>query len=285
MKILIIGNLHHKNKAGLIDVLNYLQWTYKFGTLNDIVNFDIIYSPSIPFDPSSYPTKKIIFGPHFSVFPDHKMNLINNKYNNAVYIQPSKWVVNLWINMGVRHIPIKSMPFPVNINLFSPKISNQKKNVFIYFKRRQTKELNMLEQFLNYQQISYKIFDYVKKYEEGDYLNYLKNSKYGIILDAHESQGFAIEEALSCNVPLLVWNTKTMNQEYGSSYRDIPCTTIPYWDERCGECFYDINELEEKYDTFISKLDQYEPRQYIVDNLNLEVCSKKLLDLIQNIPN
>ena len=51
----------------------------------------------------------------------------------------------------------------------------------------------------------------------------MQKAKYGIILDAHESQGFAIEEALSCNVPLLVWNTKFMSQEYGSRYENIPC--------------------------------------------------------------
>ena len=277
MKILIIGSFfHHKNKAGLIAVLNYLQWTYNFGTLNDINNFDIIYSPSEPIDSSKYPTKKFIFGPHFSVFPDHKMNLINNKYNNAIYIQPSKWVVNLWINMGVKHIPIKSMPFAVNTNLFTPSNENNKNSVFIYFKRRKIDELNFLKTFLNHKNIEYKIFDYGKKYEEEDYLNYLKNSKYGIILDAHESQGFAIEEALSCNIPLLVWNTKTMNQEYGSSYDSIPCTTIPYWEERCGEYFYDINELEEIYNTFISKLDQYQPRQFILENLSVEKCAEYL---------
>ena len=40
------------------------------------------------------------------------------------------------------------------------------------------------------------VFDYVKRYNEEDYLDCLKNAKFGIILDAHESQGFAIEEAL-----------------------------------------------------------------------------------------
>ena len=86
---------------------------------------------------------------------------------------------------------------------------------------------------MNNNNIKYKIFDYVKKYNEEDYLHYLQDSRYGIILDAHESQGFAIEEALSCNVPLLVWNTEYMSQEYGSHYSDIPCTSIPYWYNRC----------------------------------------------------
>jgi len=283
MKFLIIESyFHHKNKMGLIAVLNYLQWTYKVGTLNDIVNFDIIYSPSEAIDVSKYPTKKFIFGPHFSVFPDHKMNLINNKYANAIYIQPSKWAADVWINMGVKHIPIKYLPFAVNTNLFSPKISNQKNNVFIYFKSRKIDELNFLKNFLKHKNIEYRIFDYRNKYQESDYLDYLKKSKYGIWLGRHESQGFALEEALSCNVPLLVWNTKTMNQEYRSSYGAIPCTTIPYWDEKCGEYFYDINELDIKYDTFISKLNTYQPRQFILENLSVEKCSEKLVNLINN---
>ena len=75
---------------------------------------------------------------------------------------------------------------------------------------------NILE-ILDSHNIEYKIFDYVNRYSEEEYIDYLQHSKYGIILDAHESQGFAIEEALSCNVPLLVWGAKTMNQEYRSN--------------------------------------------------------------------
>ena len=56
------------------------------------------------------------------------------------------------------------------------------------------------------------------------------------------------------NIPLLVWDVKSMNQEEGYNYPDIPCTTIPYWDETCGEYFYEANELENKYNVFINNL-------------------------------
>ena len=151
-------------------------------------------------------------------------------------------------------IPFKPFPFPVDTNKFSPNSNNVKTEVFIYFKRRNPIELTFIESFLKSNNINYNIFDYVKRYDENDYLSFLQKSKFGIILDAHESQGFAIQEALSCNVPLLVWNTKTMNQEYGSKYSNIHCTTIPYWDQRCGEFFYNINELDETFNLFISKL-------------------------------
>ena len=101
MKFLIVSpHFHHKNKIGLINILNYLQWSYHFGNMNDINNYDIIYSPNSPIDVSKYPNKKFIFGPHFSVFPTNKIKQINNIHNNSIYIQPSEWVVNLWKQMA-----------------------------------------------------------------------------------------------------------------------------------------------------------------------------------------
>ena len=124
------------------------------------------------------------------------------------------------------NLPLKVFYFPVDTIKFCP-VSIEKNKIFIYFKRRKKDELNIITSFLKSKNQEYKIFDYVQTYKEEDYLKYLQESKYGIVLDAHESQGFAIEEALSCNVPLLVWNISSMNQEEGTNYPDIKATSIP----------------------------------------------------------
>ena len=281
MNVLIVSpDFHAKNKIGLINILNYLQWPYHFGNMNDINNYDIIYSPSSPIDTSKYPDKKFIFGPHFSVFPNNKITQINN-IHNSIYIQPSEWVVDLWIQMGAQqYIPIKSFCFPVDTDKFN-NANKVRDKVFIYFKRRQPKELQFIEEYFKKMNIEYVIFDYIKRYKEEDYISYLQESKYGLILDAHESQGFAIQEAMSCNVPVLVWNTKFMSQEYGSNYKNIPCTTIPYWSEQCGEFFYEPQEFECKYNEFINKLETYEPRKYVMEHLSVEKCAERFTNLIE----
>jgi glycosyltransferase involved in cell wall biosynthesis len=186
--------------------------------------------------------------------------------------------------MGANTIlPIKVLPLPVNIEKFKPVEKIKKDKVFIYFKRREPEELEFLKRELDKRNIEYIIFHYIKRYKEEDYLKYLQESKYGIILGAHESQGFAIEEALSCNVPLLVWSATTMNKEYGSSFEAIPCTSVPYWDERCGEIFYKQEEWETKFDEFISKLNTYKPREYVLENLSVEKCAEKWNSLISSI--
>ena len=264
-------------------ILKYLKFEYKFGDMNDVKNFKVIISPNIPINTSVFPNKFFIFGPHFSVFPNQLLYKINNVHKNSIYLQPSEWALNVWKNFNVESIiPLKVFYFPVNTKKFKLMENTKKEKVFIYFKRRKLEELSFLKTFLHNKTIEFKIFDYVKRYEEEDYLKYLQESKYGIILDAHESQGFAIEEALSCNVPLLVWNVSSMNQEEGVNYPNIPATSIPYWDNRCGESFYNKEEFEEKYNEFTSKLDTYKPREFVLDKLGIDKCAinfKKLIDL------
>tara|TARA_B100000401_G_scaffold215527_2_gene145470 strand:- start:4408 stop:5274 length:867 start_codon:yes stop_codon:yes gene_type:complete len=284
MKVLIIGTAHHKNKEALESMLKHLNWEYHYGNESDIENFNIIYLPDQPINTLKYsPEKKFIMGPHFSVFPNNKLCQIQNIHKNSIYIQPSDWATEVWMNSGAeKYIPVKTHPFAVNTIKFAP-ISNNtinKDKVFIYFKRRKPQELKLIEHFLKGKGIEYVIFDYVKRYKENDYLNFLQHCKYGIILGAHESQGFAIEEALSCDVPLLVWNTRYMSQEEGVKYPNIPCSTIPYWDDRCGEYFYHTSEFESKFNDFINKLYTYQPREFVLENLSVKRCAENFKDMI-----
>jgi hypothetical protein len=284
MKILLINyGMHHKNLNAIknykninIDIINDLQNI-------DISKYDIVYSPSEPIDVSRFPDKKFIFGPHFSTFPNHKIKSIINK--NSIYIQPSDWAANSWRLFDIcENLNIRILPFGVDTEKFNQTIDPAyRSKVFVYFKNRDPLELRYLEYFLSTQNIQYVVFDYKKKYDEKEYIDFLKQAKYGIWLGCHESQGFALEEALSCNVPLFVWSVKSMNQEYGCNYHDIPATTIPYWDERCGEFTYYIENFYNKFQNFLSKIETYRPREYILENLSIDICEKKFINLLDNL--
>jgi hypothetical protein len=287
MKILYLNTgMHHKNQHAIMNYKNIefisIHSIQQFQNI-DLTQFDAVYSPSQPINVSLYPNTKFIFGPHFSVFPNENLNTI--KSNKSCFNLLSDWVINEWSKYKICNgLNIVKIPFGVDTNKFNElKQINERTDVFIYYKGRSPNDLNLIEQFLKNKNINYKIFSYRNKYNENDYINYLQKSKYGIWLDAHESQGFALQESLSCNVPLLVWNIKSMNQEYGQNYDDIPATTIPYWDERCGEYFYKIEELEDKFNLFLSKIELYKPREYILDNLSFEVCEQHLINIINQL--
>lgn len=286
MKILFLkgSGIHHKNEYALSQYKN--MRFYSIGQVSDLdkldlSQYDCVYSPSTAIRAVKYPKIKFVFGPHFSVFPDENQMAII-RAPNAIYIQPSEWATKAWLDRG---ITIKHVPFAVDINRFREvRPANERNQVFLYYKHRSLNDVQFAMSILQKHGIVGKVFQY-GKYTETEYLSYLQQSKFGIIVDAHESQGFAIEEALSCGVPLLVWSITSMNQEYGSSYPDIKATTVPYWDDRCGEVFYEGGEFETKLQLFLSKIGTYRPRDYIVEHLSPEACEKHLIKTIQEIGN
>ena len=284
MKLLLINDWFHEKNIGTLQKYPNVEITRcnSLQQVNNLLYYDVVYSPCNPIDIKKYPNTKFIFGPHFSVFPDNKILHIKGK--NSVYNLLSSWVVELWSRDKITDgLTLVELPFGVDTLRFNYiKPIKERNNVILYYKDRDPLELEFIKKYLVSAGVSFRIFSYSEKYTETDYINYLQNTKYCIWLGRHESQGFALEEALSCDVPLLVWNVKSMNQTYGTSCDDIPATTIPYWDERCGEFFYRDHEFEKTFTLFISKLETYKPREFILENLSIDKCEEKLIDFVMN---
>ena len=82
---------------------------------------------------------------------------------------------------------------------------------------------------------------------------------------------------------MLVWNSTSMSQEVGGNYPDIPSTTIPYWNEKCGEVFYKWDEFEKTFNIFLKNIKsaKFKPRQFILDELSTKPCAEKFLKHFQ----
>ena len=289
MKILFVNTwMHPKNMHSLINYKNIsLEIVTNISDIQkfDLSTFDCVYSPSDPIDVSKYPGICFIFGPHFSTFPNEK--LLNIKSKKTGYLILSDWVKNIWKSYEIcNELNLLDIPFGVDTDKFTEIAPIQNRNqVFIYYKSRYPEELEFIKNLLTKNNISYRVFDYKKRYNETEYIEYLQQSKFGIWVDAHESQGFALEEALSCNVPLLVWNVRSMTQEIGQRNPDFPATTIPYWDDRCGEYFYDLTDLREKINKFISNLENYKPREFVLEQLSIPICEERFIKTICELKN
>lgn len=284
MKLLLLDrDFHHKNRAALYSYksihITPFYWPEELSRFN-LSEYDAIYSPTYPIDVSKYPNVRFIFGPHFSVFPEN--NLQNSIGPNSVYIQPSKWAADVWkVSPLCRDIHIKPVPFGVDTDQFTETIpAKERTQVFIYYKTRNPVDLQFITDKLQKLGVIFTFFSYDNRYNEAEYIQCLRNAKYGIWVGRHESQGFALEEALSCNVPLLVWDVLSMNQEYGPNYDDIPATSVPYWDSRCGEIFYKREHFDYTYRVFLSKLSQFKPRDYVLSRLTMDKCEEEFLKLL-----
>ena len=120
-------------------------------------------------------------------------------------------------------------------------------------------------------------------YREADFRARLDRCRAMIFLCEHETQGLAYQQALACGVPILAWDDEGMWRDpefYPERVRFGPISSVPYWDARCGVKFRGPEELDAQLDEFLARLDRKEfaPRDYIVENLTLEACSRRYVE-------
>ncbi len=266
---------HHKNIEGLKLMFDDLLISNK---INDIKKFNynlIIINDT--FLKINFPqTIKVIYGPQCFVFPDKKISNIN--YNSL-----SSWNKEIMENINNKN-KYFTLPFAININKFKPlQFPIFKFDCIVYYKNRNP---NILKNILNKLKCNYKIFEY-GKYNEEDYLYTLQHSKFMIVIDAHESQGFALQEAMSSGLPLLVLDIDTMNDEWNSNHPKYKSTSVPYFDSSCGIILKpsEYNLFEIKYNFMINNFHFFNPRLYIENNLSPEICKKRFYNFILNNEN
>jgi glycosyltransferase involved in cell wall biosynthesis len=124
------------------------------------------------------------------------------------------------------------------------------------------------------------------RYQEREFQELLGQVRAMIFLCEHETQGIAYQQALSCGVPILAWDR-------GGYWRDPaffprvkfePVSSVPYWDDRCGLKFQNIQEFGDQLDEFLGKMNQgrFAPRDYILENLTLEKRAQQYVDLTRD---
>jgi hypothetical protein len=189
-------------------------------------------------------------------------------------------MLSLWVkNIIEQHVSNKSinfitLPFPVDVNRYIPTTKENK--YFIYFKDRHSSYYDQIITMINKFKLDYemKVFVY-GTYKDQEFLEYIGKSKFGIWIGRHESQGFALEEALSSDCPLFICDVISMKDQYNKnkpSYNnisyDLPATSAPYFDDTCGMIHKNGSDIEQDFKDFLSKLSQYNPRQYVLNNLS-----------------
>ena len=211
------------------------------------------------------------------------------QYPVARYLQHSPWANEIY----KPYFGDRCQIWAVGIDTYkwqpTPK-SAKSVDFLIYNKIRWEKETTTIEmlapiyQELDKQGLSYQELRY-GFYQPGEYQEALSQCRAMIFLCEHESQGIAYQECLASNVPILAWdNGKCLDpNRFTWGQADIPATSVPYWDDRCGIKFQNIKEFDDKLTAFLDLLNsnKFAPRDYILENLTLEKCAQNYLNILE----
>ena len=96
-------------------------------------------------------------------------------------------------------------------------------------------------------------------------------------------------ECLSSDTPILVIDVNSMHDEisksgeryWDSEWKIFKATSCPYFDSRCGLVTNESNWILD-FDKFISNLESYKPREYVIENLSPEILSKLWYNILND---
>lgn len=255
----------------LLQGLNKLNIPYKLNEISKsnlfLQNHTSLYE--IPFIPN------LVLGPNVFDLPiDNVKAMDYDSYKTLIVA--SQWVKDVY----VRWIPENKVTVwnvGINYEIWNENKHNIDYDFLVYHKRRSISDLEKVIDFLKLKNLKYIIVEY-GKYSEEYLLNTVAKSKYGLLINNSETQGIAVQEMMSCNLPLLVWDVKEWNDR-GDDNKS-KATSIPYFDNTCGKIFYNIEDIENAYNKFITN--SYQPREYILKNCNYITQAQKLVDILNN---
>ena len=122
------------------------------------------------------------------------------------------------------------------------------------------------------------------RYRPSELAAALRRCRAVLFLCEHETQGQACEQMLAAGLPVLAWDPGEWRDPVRARYGipPTPATSVPYFDERCGERFPALGTFPESLGCFLENLraGRYAPRDYVLENLTLERGARRYVELL-----
>ena len=240
-------------------------------------NFLIQYDYNGYLKHSKLDLENCVLGPQIWMFDNHIEDILEHPEYYKKIIAPSQWVKDKFhekFNVPRDKVSI----LPVGIKL--PEVERKREyGCLVYYKRRDSRELEKVRELLAERKITYNVMEY-GNYSQNALEILAPESDFCFVLNGTESQGIAIQEIMSYDTPLFVWDVETW-EDQGPKY-SVPATSVPYWSSECGEIFTDVNDMESTFDKFYGKMNEYTPRQFVEKNLSYKKSVEILLEIFND---
>jgi hypothetical protein len=117
-------------------------------------------------------------------------------------------------------------------------------------------------------------------YDSTTYRRVLDEARFAIFLSSFETQGLALLEAWSMDVPTVVWDPRGEAEWRGRTFRSA--SSCPYLTASTGRTWRTLDELASVLKDVIQSREAFHPRQWVVENMTDAICATALYDLIKD---
>lgn len=236
-------------------------------------------------------SNSIVAGIALMTHPSEWPSLLTD-YPVVKYLQHSSWATKVYTEYFGKTV-CAMWPAGIDTYTWTPDKGQVKDLDFLIYNKVHNKQTNYAQTLVKpikdlLEKKGY-VFEeiFYGNYKQTDYRKLLHRSKAMLFISEHESQGFACCEALAMDVPILAWDNGFCLDPNRFKWNApiIPATSVPFFDERCGDRFKNISEFEKKLVPFVEQINSkaFQPRDYILENLTLEKSAHRMLEILEEV--
>ena len=221
---------------------------------------------------------RLTAGPNLVFLPDDYNSIICSEEIDKILV-PSEWVRDAYVYYFPKlEGKIICWFAGVDADFWKTSHNNTKNNCILYTKNITNKFRKKIKTILN--QYDWNVDEIMYgNYDLFTWKSKLDSASLAVFLSSSESQGIALAEAWSMNVPTFVWNPKPkeLNGRYFPSV-----DSAPYLTPETGISWKTENEFQDALNRFIEK-NRFQPRKWILENMTQEISTKLFVNKVCNI--
>ena len=219
----------------------------------------------------------LVAGPSNAFFPEEAGDILWLPEIDII-IEPSEWMRELFLSIAAPLVPkIRLCTAGVDTDDWKPTLPKEPRAI-VYWKNGEEDFCEAVEAVVRTFQLEPVRLQY-GRYKREDYKRELDRATIAVFLSSFETQGLALAEAWSMNVPTLVWNPRSDASWRGRSF--IAGSSAPYLTVATGLPWVTTDELENAMRDALSRRDQFAPREWVLSNMTDAICSANLLKIIE----
>ena len=218
-------------------------------------------------------------GPANALFPEEEGNILLDPAIDLLIV-PSGWVRQLYSASGPAIVgKTRICPSGVDAELWKPSGAPRESQCIVYWKSGDEKFVEEVEAILDS-----RILEPVRirygHYSTGEYRKLLDKSVFGVFLSSFETQGLALAEAWSMDVPTLVWNPRSEASYRGRSF--TAGSSAPYLSDATGCEWSSIGDFSGMLDHAIRQREKFHPRDWVLRHMTDASCAAFLFNTIRS---
>lgn len=225
--------------------------------------------------------KKLLVGPNIFVRSCEGGGIMGHPAVDVCLV-PSDWVRIAYEQDNPALIGrIAVWPVGVDVEHWSPsgQMQCEKKNVIVYWKTESEFFIQQIARCLQSCGWNSIIVRY-GYYNQQRYKELLDHAVFAVFVSISESQGLALAESWSMNIPTIVWDQQYL-AAHGREYHIV--SSCPYLSKATGVRWKTMSEFEDILKNMQNLLLQYSPRAWILEHMTDEKAICNLMKIIDRI--